>query len=96
MRIGSRMSPNQIKLALNQRIGQKLCGRISKGQLNNLNQEFRDYQLSQRETMRYATFLSTFAVFGMLLVGCNSKEQVKQIEYAQRVIYEVSNMRELL
>lgn len=85
----SSMNPEQIKQTLHDKMNSRVCGRITKSQLDGLNADYELYKLNSREMIRHASFYSFLAVFGIMLFSCNSPEQVLELRNAQRAINSI-------
>ncbi|OFZ52805.1 MAG: hypothetical protein A3D92_09910 [Bacteroidetes bacterium RIFCSPHIGHO2_02_FULL_44_7] len=74
----------EIKAIFRARLGESLCGRIKQSQELALNREVDAWLSNRTERIRYASYLSLIAVFGMSLFSCNSPEAENFVHQWQR------------
>lgn len=80
------LSPEDIKMTLKQRMGQKTCGHISRTQMDIVNTNYHLWENQSPTTLRSKFLYACLMVFGMtLFTGCNSatenEHDVGDVEY---------------
>jgi hypothetical protein len=75
-------SGDEIRDILTLNIGSRVCGRIQPKQLDELNDDFHAWQLSNKQSFNRAWILSLIVVFGLTLFSCEEDEEpvVKEIQ----------------
>ncbi len=79
----SGMDSGQIRRVLRTKIGERVCGYIRPGQLDQLNNEFELWSGNYRTTMRRVALFSFLVVFGLTLFSCE-EEEAEIIETVQK------------
>ena len=84
-------SGDEIRDILTLNIGSRVCGRIEPKQLENLNDDFSAWRMTNKQSYHRAWVFTLFVVFGMTLFSCEEDEvpAVKKLqETAQTILSE--------
>jgi hypothetical protein len=83
----STSSPDEIKQTLIDNMGARVCGRMTVDQHESLNNDFMQWQSSQRVHIRRAMMFSLLVVFGLTLFSCQTEEATRAVKNIHQVIY---------
>jgi hypothetical protein len=79
----------EIKKTLKESASGHVCGRIKKGQLDNLEMEFQTWKMTTSRRHRTAFIFSLIVVFGLTLFSCSNQKEADAIRSIQNVASNV-------
>lgn len=80
-------SAHEIRDILYQLNGNRVCGRITEPQLDQLNSDFEAWQHSTRRHMERATLFAFIIVFGISMVSCTTEKDKESIrEFQEKAV----------
>ena len=84
----TKKSGDEIRDILTLNIGSRVCGRIEPKQLENLNDDFSAWRMTNKKSYQRAWVFTLFVVFGMTLFSCQEDEipAVKQLQQTTQTI----------
>ena len=91
-------SGDEIRDILTLNIGSRVCGRIQPKQLENLNDDFTAWQMTNKRSYQRVWVFTLFVVFGMTLFSCEDDEVsvVKELQKtAQTFLTEIPELTKL-
>lgn len=83
------MSALGIKQTLLENSGQSICGRISTKQMDSLNNDFDQWDLSNRTNLQRAMVFSLLVVFGLSLFSCSTEQEKEHIKNMQHGVSRI-------
>jgi len=85
----SAMTNRQIRGLLYENLGKRTCVNMTREQEVSMNEDFTQWQLSNKENLQRAMLFSLLVVFGLSLFSCNNPQQVKELQDLQSIAASV-------
>lgn len=79
----SEMTNRQIRSLFHENLGKRTCVRMTVDQETSMNDDFIQWQLSNKANMQRAMVFSLLVVFGLSLFSCNNPQQVRELQDLQ-------------
>jgi len=90
----SEMTNRQIRGLFHENLGKRTCVRMTLEQEISMNDDFTQWQLSNKANMQRAMVFSLLVVFGLSLFSCNNPQQVKELQDLQSIAASVIPLSE--